>query len=196
MGAETRRGTRLGPSSPCCPRRPAAARIQAAGSATPTQQVLGPAGRDRQPSREPCFAAVITSNRNKVVLPSSSGIRVARDAAPGSHLRRPAGSGRSCSGRGRAMFCRNHDIDRPSWPARRSPSPKSPGTQLAGRRRLEREHPRTAAWLFPKSANLPRHLLAVENELNNRPRRTLGDRPPAELFAALLASESPPVLRR
>jgi IS30 family transposase len=46
---------------------------------------------------------------------------------------------------------------------------------------------------FPKGADLsahpPQHLLAVENELNNRPRRILGDRPPAELFAALLASE-------
>jgi transposase, IS30 family len=53
---------------------------------------------------------------------------------------------------------------------------------------------------FPKGTDLsihsPRHLLAVENELNNRPRRVLGDRAPAELFAALLASESPSVLRR
>jgi hypothetical protein len=52
---------------------------------------------------------------------------------------------------------------------------------------------------FPKSTDLsahpPQHLLAVENELN-RPWRILGDRAPAELFAALLASESPPVLRR
>jgi len=53
---------------------------------------------------------------------------------------------------------------------------------------------------FPKgtdlSAHPPQHLLAVENELNNRPRRVLGDRAPAKLFAALLASDSPPVLRR
>jgi transposase, IS30 family len=53
---------------------------------------------------------------------------------------------------------------------------------------------------FPKgtdlSAHPPEHLLAVENELNNRPRRVLGDRPPTEPFAALLASESPPMLRR
>jgi IS30 family transposase len=53
---------------------------------------------------------------------------------------------------------------------------------------------------FPKATNLsthsPKHLLAVENQLNNRPRRILGDRAPAELFALLLASESPPVLRR
>ena len=40
------------------------------------------------------------------------------------------------------------------------------------------------------------HLLAVENELNNRPRRILHDRAPAELFARLLASENPSVLRR
>jgi IS30 family transposase len=53
---------------------------------------------------------------------------------------------------------------------------------------------------FPKATDLSvhpqQHLLAVENELNKRPRRILGDRPPAELFAALLASESPSVLRR
>jgi len=53
---------------------------------------------------------------------------------------------------------------------------------------------------FPKgtdlSAHPPGHLHAVETELNNRPRRVLGDRAPAELFAALLASENPSVLRR
>jgi IS30 family transposase len=53
---------------------------------------------------------------------------------------------------------------------------------------------------FPKgtdlSAHSPQHLLAVETELNNRPRRVLGDRPPAELFATVLASCDPPVLRR
>jgi transposase, IS30 family len=53
---------------------------------------------------------------------------------------------------------------------------------------------------FPKGIDLsvhsPRQLLAVENELNNRPRRVLGDRAPAELFAALLASQSSSVLRR
>ena len=53
---------------------------------------------------------------------------------------------------------------------------------------------------FPKGTNLsvhsPGHLLAVETELNNRPRHVLNDRPPAELFAALLASQSHSVLRR
>jgi transposase, IS30 family len=53
---------------------------------------------------------------------------------------------------------------------------------------------------FPKGTDLsvhsPQHLLAVENELNNRPRRILGDRAPAELFAELLASRNPYVLRR
>jgi len=53
---------------------------------------------------------------------------------------------------------------------------------------------------FPKGTDLsthsPEHLLAVENELNNRPRHVLNDRPPVELFAALLASQKPPVLRR
>jgi IS30 family transposase len=53
---------------------------------------------------------------------------------------------------------------------------------------------------FPKgtdlSAHTPQHQLAVEKELNSRPRHVLGDRAPAELFATLLASESPSVLRR
>jgi transposase, IS30 family len=53
---------------------------------------------------------------------------------------------------------------------------------------------------FPKgtdlSAHSPEHLLAVENELNNRPRHVLSDRAPAELLAALLASKKPSVLRR
>ncbi len=53
---------------------------------------------------------------------------------------------------------------------------------------------------FPKGTNLsahsPGHLLTVENELNSRHRRVLGDRAPAELFAILLASENPSVLRR
>ena len=53
---------------------------------------------------------------------------------------------------------------------------------------------------FPKGTDLsvhsPQHLLAVENELNNRPRMILGDRAPAELFAVLLASGKPSVLRR
>jgi IS30 family transposase len=47
---------------------------------------------------------------------------------------------------------------------------------------------------FPKGTDLsvhpPGHLLAVETELNNRPRRVLHDRSPAELFTALLASQS------
>jgi IS30 family transposase len=53
---------------------------------------------------------------------------------------------------------------------------------------------------FPKGTDLnshsPAHLLAVENELNNRPRLVLNDHAPAELFAALLTSNSPSVLRR
>jgi IS30 family transposase len=48
---------------------------------------------------------------------------------------------------------------------------------------------------FPKGTDLsthsPLHLLAVENELNNRPRIVLNDRAPAELFSALLASRKP-----
>jgi IS30 family transposase len=53
---------------------------------------------------------------------------------------------------------------------------------------------------FPKGVTLAnyslKHLLAVENELNQRPRMVLQDRCPADLFAALLASDSPSVLRR
>jgi transposase, IS30 family len=53
---------------------------------------------------------------------------------------------------------------------------------------------------FPKSTDLgvhpARHLLAVENELNNRPRLVLNDRAPADLFRSLLASKDPSVLRR
>ena len=53
---------------------------------------------------------------------------------------------------------------------------------------------------FPKGTDLaahsPEHLLAVENELNNRPRLILADRTPKELFYQLLASEIPSVLRR
>lgn len=52
---------------------------------------------------------------------------------------------------------------------------------------------------FPKSTNLAVHsrrdLARVENELNRRPRIALNDRAPAELFAALLASQNHPPLR-
>lgn len=52
---------------------------------------------------------------------------------------------------------------------------------------------------FPKSTDLsvhtPRDLARVENELNGRPRLTLGDRAPAELFNALLTSPSTQRLR-
>ncbi len=45
---------------------------------------------------------------------------------------------------------------------------------------------------FPKGTDLTvhsaAHLMAVEDELNARPRAVLGDRPPADLMAALLAS--------
>lgn len=49
---------------------------------------------------------------------------------------------------------------------------------------------------FPKSTNLAVHtrrdLERVEIELNRRPRIILGDRTPADLFAALLTSQNPP----
>jgi IS30 family transposase len=53
---------------------------------------------------------------------------------------------------------------------------------------------------FPKGTDLsvhtPQHLKAVENEINHRPRHVVGDRSPAELFAALLASPEHRVLQR
>jgi transposase, IS30 family len=53
---------------------------------------------------------------------------------------------------------------------------------------------------FPKGTHLnvhpPGHLLAVEDELNRRPRIVLQDRAPIDLFVALLASLEQPVLRR
>ena len=53
---------------------------------------------------------------------------------------------------------------------------------------------------FPKGVTLanhsPGHLLAVEDELNQRPRMVLHDRCPADLFAAPPPSDGPSVLRR
>jgi IS30 family transposase len=53
---------------------------------------------------------------------------------------------------------------------------------------------------FPKgtdlSAHSPEHLLAVEAELNNRPRLVLRHHAPADLFGALLASRNQSALRR
>ena len=49
---------------------------------------------------------------------------------------------------------------------------------------------------FPKGTDLNthsmQHLMAVEHELNKRPRIVLNDRTPAELFRALLASKNRP----
>ena len=53
---------------------------------------------------------------------------------------------------------------------------------------------------FPKGTDLRvhpvEHLVAVENELNNRPRRVLGDRSPTALFDALLPSPPHTLLQR
>jgi IS30 family transposase len=53
---------------------------------------------------------------------------------------------------------------------------------------------------FPKGTDLsihtPEHLLAVEDEINKRPRMILDDHAPAELFGELLASPKQPLLRR
>jgi hypothetical protein len=71
--------------------------------------------------------------------------------------------------------------------------------RLSGKTHLDRLPFRVELLNGDRSApveDLAEHLLAVENELNNRPRLVLADRSPAELFAALLASTSPSVLRR
>ena len=53
---------------------------------------------------------------------------------------------------------------------------------------------------FPKGTDLRvhsiEHLLAVENELNNRPRQVLGHRAPSDIFEALLTFENQSMLRR
>ena len=53
---------------------------------------------------------------------------------------------------------------------------------------------------FPKGTDLavrsPDHLLAVEDELNRRPRIVLNDRTPADLFKELLASSTGQVMQR
>jgi IS30 family transposase len=52
---------------------------------------------------------------------------------------------------------------------------------------------------FPKGTDLSahsiQHVMAVEKELNNRPKLVLNDRAPADLFAALLTSQKPSALR-
>lgn len=52
---------------------------------------------------------------------------------------------------------------------------------------------------FPKGSDPPRHSIAelahVANELNNRPRRVLKDRTPAQIFTELLTSHRVPMLR-
>jgi transposase, IS30 family len=53
---------------------------------------------------------------------------------------------------------------------------------------------------FLKGTNVslhgPEHLLAVEDEINNRPRAVLGDLTPADRFAALLTCPKRSSLRR
>jgi IS30 family transposase len=56
----------------------------------------------------------------------------------------------------------------------------------------QREHERAAAQYFPERTNLSIHsaddLRAVEERLNNRPRKALDWRTPAEIFTAALTS--------
>lgn len=53
---------------------------------------------------------------------------------------------------------------------------------------------------FPKGTILnrykPGHLKAVQDEINSRPRRVLGDRSPTKLFSTLLASPDHQPLQR
>ena len=66
--------------------------------------------------------------------------------------------------------------------------------------RLERNTNGLLRDYFPKGTDLSthstQHLLAVENELNHRPRLILNGRAPAELFGALLTSHNRSMLRR
>lgn len=59
--------------------------------------------------------------------------------------------------------------------------------------RQQRERQRAPARLLPKgtdlSAHTVEHLLAVENELNAHPRIAPNDRPPQDLFDALIACQ-------
>lgn len=52
---------------------------------------------------------------------------------------------------------------------------------------------------FPKGTDLSRHgidgLAYVANELNNRPRRILDDRTPAQIFAELLTPKTVPMVQ-
>ena len=80
----------------------------------------------------------------------------------------------------------------------------APGAAQAGIPRLEvHSSERVGVPVLPTSPNArrtfsvhsARDLAHVENELNRRPRITLGDRAPADLFTTLLASENHPSLR-
>ena len=78
------------------------------------------------------------------------------------------------------------------WAHRRAePANTASGCACAGTAPFRRGRRMSAQLRSP-----PKHLLAVEYELNHRTRMILGDRCPAELFAALLATNGPSVLRR
>src|SRR5690606_19312770 len=82
--------------------------------------------------------------------------------------------------------------DRPRRPRRR-PIPVAA--------RCERAHDRGVAGVLPRrapdlSVHPREHPMAAENELNDRPRRVLQDRPPATLFGALPASQPTRVVQR
>jgi transposase, IS30 family len=90
----------------------------------------------------------------------------------------------------------------PKWPVT-SPSPNrsarrsTPATPAHPGKRGSNENANGLLRdYFPKSTDLSthstQHLLAVENELNNRPRLILNDHAPAQLFGALLASNNRP----
>ena len=78
----------------------------------------------------------------------------------------------------------------------RSPLRSTSATPAHPAARLERNTNGLLRDDFPKGADLSthsmQHLLAVENELNSRPRLVLNDRAPADLIGALLASNNGP----
>ena len=79
------------------------------------------------------------------------------------------------------------ELHLPNWfvPADRSPAP--------GHSRAT--SPRLPADPYVQRSGPSARRLAVENELNNRPKRVLNDRSPAELYEALLTSANQSMLR-
>ena len=155
-------------------------------------------------TRHPTFSPAFTPAGRPILTCSPA--RSARPQRCASAITgtRPARDTRLLSSNDACVFARpcNNRTCEVSSPARRRKLQQLPSSQLRGhpsRRHAPHSRPCDGGSRLRRadlSAHTPNHPLAVENELNNRPRRVLGDRAPANLFAALLASQSPPVLRR